>query len=183
LQHLCDTEGEINFNPNATFNDLTLPELTGDAVHKRRLAGENPELSFNAFLADPALRAIISPTGEASGGYVRQRPVKRYTLVVFPEALFGEYDDISYDGTKWTVGGSALTPDQERYLGLSFWCWSGSFERAGMTYISDNGGKLVIPVVFRVMPTTLPLSVIPDGHRLYTVGDPADAGIDIHPQA
>src|SRR5690606_15246183 len=88
LTHLGDTEGEITVEINETYNDLTLPELTGDAIHERKVAGENPVVTMPLFLADPALRAIVSPTGNASGGYQRQRPVTEYTLVIFPEELF-----------------------------------------------------------------------------------------------
>mgnify|MGYP001202531945 FL=1 len=188
LTHLGDTEGEITSETNEAYNDLTLPELTGDAIHERKVAGENPVLTIPLFMADPALRAIVSPTGNASGGYQRQRPVKEYTLVVFPEELFldeatNEYEDLTYTGTEWQVGGQALTPRQEELLGQSIWFWRGHFQKPGVTYRSEDGGKLVMPVTFQAMHTKLPLAVIPDGHRLYTVGDPGDANIDIHPQA
>lgn len=187
LTHLGDTEGEITVELNESYNDLTLPELTGDAVHERRLAGENPVITIPLFLADPALRAIVSPTGSASGGYMRQRPVTEYTLVIFPEELFrdanGDFKQLTFDGTVWQIGGQALTPDQEDLLGLSVWFWRGHFQKPGITFRSEDGGKLVLQVNYQAMPTKLATSVIPDGERLYTLGDPANKGIDIHPQA
>jgi len=187
LTHLGDTEGEITVELNESYNDLTLPELTGDAVHERRLAGENPVITIPLFLADPALRAIVSPTGSASGGYMRQRPVTEYTLAIFPEELFrdanGDFAQLTFDGTAWKIGGQALTPEQERLLGLSVWFWRGHFQKPGITFRSEDGGKLVLQVNFQVMPTKLATSVIPEGERLYTLGDPADKDIDIHPQA
>lgn len=187
LTHLGDTEGEIAVELNESYNDLTLPELTGDAVHERRLAGENPVVTIPLFLADPALRAVVSPTGSASGGHLRQPKVKEYTLVIFPEELFrdanGEFKPLTYTGSAWQLGGQALTPDQERFLGLSVWFWRGHFQKPGITYRSEDGGKLVLPVNYQAMPTKLATSIIPDGQRLYTVGDPGDANIDIHPQA
>lgn len=187
LTHLGDTEGEITVELNESYNDLTLPELTGDAVHERRLAGENPVITIPLFLADPALRAIVSPTGSASGGYMRQRPVTEYTLVIFPEELFrdanGDFAQLTFDGTAWKIDGQALTPEQERLLGLSVWFWRGHFQKPGITFRSEDGGKLVLQVNYQAMPTKLATSVIPEGERLYTLGDPAGVEIDIHPQA
>src|SRR5690606_4880020 len=124
----------------------------------------------------------------ASGGYQRQRPVTEYTLVIFPEELFldaatNEYKQLTYTGTAWQVGGQALTPRQQELLGMSVWFWRGHFQKPGITYRSEDGGKLVLPVTFQAMPTKLATSIIPDGQRIYTLGDPEDAGIDIHPQA
>ena len=114
--------------------------------------------------------------------------MRERTLVIFPEELFlnpstGEYGQLTYTGTAWQVDGQALTPEQEDLLGLSVWFWRGHFQKPGITFRSEDGGKLVLQVNYQAMPTKLATSVIPDGHRLYTVGDPAAAGIDIHPQA
>src|SRR5690606_6700449 len=122
------------------------------------------------------------------GGYQRQRPVKEYTLVVFPEELFlnaatNEYEDLTYTGTEWRDGRQALTPRREERLGLRIGFWRGHCQEPGVTYRSEDGGKLVMPVTCQAMRAKRPLSVIPGGPRLYTVGDPTNAGIDIHPQA
>ena len=188
LTHLGDTEGEITTELNEEFVHLTTPELTGQAKHKSYVAGEDPLVTIPLFLADPSLRAIVSPTGNASGGYQRRRPVKERTLVIFPEELFlnpstGEYGDLSFDGSAWKVDGQALTPEQEDLLGLSVWFWRGYFTKAMPPFRHEDAGKTVVPITFQAMHADLSTTVIPDGQRLYTVGDPADAGIDIHPQA
>lgn len=188
LTHLGDTEGEITAELNEEYSHLTLPELTGPAKHKSYIAGEDPVVTLPLFYADPDLRAVVSPTGNASGGYQRQRPVKRRTLVIFPEELFfdadtGEYGELEYDGAAWTVGGKPLTSHQTELLGLSMWFWSGYFTKAGPIFRHEDGGKAVQSVNFQSMQSQLPLSVLPDGQRLYTLGDPADADIDIHPAA
>lgn len=186
LTHLGDTEGEITVETNESYSHLTLTELTGEAKHKSYVNGEDPVVTIPLFLADPALRAIVSPTGSASGGYQRQRPVKERTLVVFPEELFfnpttGEYGDLSYTGTAWQVDGAALSPAQEDLLGQSVWFPRGYFNKPGLAYRHEDGGKLVLPVSYQAMQSDLATSVIPDGCRLYFMGDPDDVGIDIHP--
>lgn len=187
LTHLGDTEGEITAEMNASYSHLTLPELTGEAKHRSYVNGEDPVVTIPLYLADPALRAIISPTGSASGGHQRQRPVTERTVVIFPEELFfdeaaGAYGDLAYtDSDGWQVNGTALTPRQEALLGMSVWFWRGYFDRPGLAYRHEDGGKLVEPATFQVMQSDLAIGMIPDGHRLYTVGDPADAAIDIAP--
>lgn len=188
LTHLGDTEGEITAEMNPTYSHLTTPELTGEAKHRSYVSGEDPVLTIPLYLADPALRAVVSPTGSASGGHTRQRPVTERTVVIFPEELFydeaeGAYGELTYTGSAWQVNGKPLTDRQEALLGQSVWFWRGYFDRPGLAYRHDDGGKLVEPATYQAMQSDLPLSVIPDGHRLYTMGDPADAGIDIHPAA
>jgi len=188
LAHLGDTEGEITVELNEEYVHLTTPELTGQAKHKSYVAGEDPVVTIPLFLADPALRSVVSPTGNASGGYQRRRPVKERTVVIFPEELFlnpstGEYGQLVYTGTAWQVDGQALTPEQEKLLGMSVWFWRGYFTKAMPPFRHEDAGKTVVPVTFQVMQSDLSTSIIPDGQRLYTVGDPEDAGIDIHPQA
>jgi len=186
LTHLGDTEGEITSESNEAYDDLTLDELTGEAIHERNIRGENPVVTIPLWLADPALRAIVSPTGNASGGYQRQRPVKERTLVIFPEQLFydddeGDFGELAYTGTAWQVNGKPLNLRQNTLLGQSVWFWRGHFQKPGISFTSEATGKVVLPVTFQSMFAKLQLGVIPDGERLYTVGDPADKDIDIHP--
>src|SRR5690625_1829066 len=186
LTHLGDTEGEITAEMNESYSHLTLPELTGEAKHRSYVSGEDPVVTLPLFLADPALRAIVSPTGNASGGYQRQRPVKERTLVMFPEELFfdaseGEYGDLSYTGTAWQLNGEALSPAQTKLLGQSVWFWRGYFTKPGVAFRHEDGGKLVESISFQAMQSDLALAVLPDGERIYTLGDPGDKDIDIHP--
>jgi hypothetical protein len=189
LTHLGDTEGEVGVEVNEEYSHLTLTELTGAGKHKSYIAGEDPVITIPIFYADPALRAIVSPTGNASGGYQRRRPVTERTLVLFPEELFYDagddaYTAISYnDADGWQMGGEDLTTDQESLLSLSMWFWRGYFTKAGPVFRHEDGGKAVQTVSFQAMHSDLPLSLIPDGQRIYTLGDPANAEIDIAPTA
>jgi len=182
LAFLGFTEGQIQVELNETFNELTLPEYTGDAPHKRYVQGEGPVATIPLFTADPDLRAILSPTGGASGGRRRQQPVKEYTLVILPEELFLDPDSdgqedltLAATGTGWTLGGTALSTEQERLLGQSVWLWRGAFTKPPIRYQHEEGGKSVDEVTFSVMYQVL----APNGNRLYTIGDPYDADIDV----
>jgi hypothetical protein len=183
LEFLGFTEGEVGVAFNETFNSLTLPEYTGDAPHKSYVQGEAPVATIPLFTADPSLRAILSPTGTSSGGLRRQRPVQEYTLVFVPEELFLDLSDpdaqteltLSATGSGWELGGVALTPEQEETLAQSVFLWRGMFTKPPLTYRHEEGGKSVDEVTFTVMYQVL----APNGNRLYTIGDPYDAGIDI----
>lgn len=182
LDFLGFTEGPVSVEMNETFNELTLPEYTGDAPHKRFVQGEAPVATIPLFTADPALRAILSPTGGASGGRRRQQPVKEYTLVVLPEELFLDpatdfQEDLvlAANGTSWTLGGVALSAEKDRLLNQAVWLWRGAFTKPPIRYQHEEGGKSVDEVTFSTMYQV----AAPNGHRLYTIGDPYDAGIDV----
>lgn len=188
LTHLGDTEGEITVELNESYNHLTTPELTGEAKHKSYLIGEDPVVTIPLWLADPALRAIVSPTGNASGGYSRPQRVTEYTLVIFPEELFrlsdGTFGQLKYDSQAdpaWSIGGGELTEEQEALLGQAVWFWRGYFTKPGPVFRAEDGGKIVIPVNFQAMPTDLAIEYIDEGDRIYTIGDPGAKGIDIDP--
>lgn len=181
LAHLGNTEGEITVAAEVATSELTFPEYTGPAAHRRYYDGETVTITIPLFFADPRLRAICSPTGTASGGYSRQRPVREHTLVIMPEQVM--YDPVSeafealtwVSGTGWRLGGSALTAEQQRLLDLSMWFWRGSFTRQLPAFRHEDGGKTIVPVEFSVMHSP----EFPEGHQLYTLGDPADAPIDL----
>ncbi|MFW6012477.1 MAG: hypothetical protein ACOC92_02075 [bacterium] len=185
LAHLGDTEGPIEPEVEEEFQNLTLQELTGPASHKRTVSGSQIALTVPLFAADPRLRAILSPTGSASMGFERSRPVKEHTIVVFPEELFydpdsNEFKTLSYtDADGWQLDGSALSSDQEDLLGMAVWFWRGSWERALPAFTWEDVGKSVTEVMFNSMQDT----DFPDGHQVATIGDPADASIDLDPAA
>lgn len=186
LVHLGDTEGEITIAMNDEYSDLTLPELTGSAIHERYFSGMNPVVSLPLYLADPAIRKIIDPVGTVgSAGYQRQRPVKEFTLVLFPEQLFIESNaQVAVDFTTpaaWTVGGDAASAAQETLIDQSIWFWRGHFHFPPLAYRHADAGKAVDTVEFQVMHSDLSTTLIPDGHRLFTLGNPSDYSIEIDP--
>lgn len=178
LQFLGFTEGEITQVPNESYQTLTLDEYTGGAPHKATVQGEAPVLTIPLFTADPALRAIVSPTGTSSGGSKRQQPVVTRSLVILPEELFIDPSDataqsdlpLTYDAAqdRWELGTVALTEAQEDLLGQSLWIWKGYFSKPPLTYRHENVGKSVDECTFTVMYQV----AAPNGSRLYHIGDP-----------
>jgi hypothetical protein len=181
LDFLGFTEGEVSVSFNETYQTLTLPEYTGDLPHEGFVQGEAPVVTIPLFTADPALRAILSPTGSASGGARRQKKVTEYTLVIFPEELFLSTDgqdnlSLEYDSVAeaWELDGVALTEEQERLLGQAVWIWRGHFSKPSLVYRHADAGKSVDEVTFTAMYQPL----APNGARAYVLGDPLEFDID-----
>lgn len=185
LTHLGDTEGDIAIATNPEVAALTTPELTGPAAHEADYTGENPMVEIPLYLADPTLLAIVSPTGANSAGATRRRAVQEYTLVILPEALFlvnnesgaPERKQLAFTGGVWTLDGQPLSAEQEELLGLSMWFWRGYFNRPPRSFRGGAGdaGKAIETVSFQAMHN----GAMPEGHMLYTIGDPAEAEINL----
>lgn len=185
LQHLGDTEGDIVINTNAQMDALTVPELTGPAAHEMDYSGEGPVVEIPLYVTDPALEEIISPFGLRSAGLSRRSQVSEHTLVIFPEALFvtsgagvvPTAEALSFDGGIWQLGGDNLTTAQEALLGQAVWFWRGAFTRPSKTFHGAAGDarKNIETVTF----TSMHHGDMPEGHKLYTIGDPAEADINI----
>ena len=182
LKQLGDTEGDISLVPNGEVANLTLPEISGGAPLEATHLGEAPALEFPLFLADPDLLPIISPRGSAHAGYQRVCDVTDLTLVVFPERLFREadcaFDTLEYTTAGgWKVGGNALTSAQQTALALALWLWRGYFERPTLIWRGGHGdeGKNIEACRFVSMTNTL----MPNGHLLWTRGDPNTFNIDL----
>ncbi len=188
MSQLGVTEGDIVVTPQSSVAGLTLPELTGPAKHEIDYLGEDPKVEIPLYLADPALIAICSPSGSAHAGRSRRGPVKEYTLLVLPEALFltddaeGIVDDthvLSFDGAGvWTISGQPLTSAQQALLDVSFWLWRAFFDRPPRAFRGGAGDAK--KNIEKVSLATLHHPDMPEGHHLYTTGDPFASGIDLN---
>lgn len=182
LKELGLTEGEMSLNANEEYSDLKLPEYTGPIPLKRYYIGEAPVLSVNIFMADPALRSILSPTGTSGAGFESQQPVALRTIVLIPEMLFrgavGQpLQTLAYTGGVWTIGGSAIDTDLERYIGQITWLWSCAPSRAPLVFQHTEGGRaLASAELTLVQDLQLPFD---EGIQVYYIGDPADVGVSI----
>lgn len=137
FQQLGDTEGNIVLNPNAATAGLTLPELTGPAMHEADFLGENPTVEIPMVLADPALRSLVNPLSQAHGGQNMRQPVKEHTLIVVPEMVLARADAngilgraaLSYDGEDFLLNEgeedeAALEGDAlALFEAGTLWCW------------------------------------------------------------
>lgn len=185
LQHLGDTEGDITINTNPQMDSLTTPELTGPAPHEVDYSGEAPEIEIPLYLADPALEAIISPIGQANAGRSRRSAPREHTLVIMPEGLFLKADaegvvqdyDLAFSGTTWTLNGIGLTTAQLAQLGSSFWAWRAIFSRPPKRFRGGAGNDRKNIETATAMICHHP--DMPEGHHLYTIGDPQAAGINL----
>ena len=178
LEHLGDTEGDIAFTTNAEVQGFTLPEVTGPAMHEGTYTGENPSLEFPLFVADPALLAKLSPKGSAHAGRSARTAVAEHVFVVLPEALFGESRaQLAVTAGAWTLGGVALTAAQLALLDTALWLWRCFVNRPPRRWLgaAGDGSKNIENVSVQVMHHP----GMPEGHHLYTVGDPGEFGIDL----
>lgn len=187
MTQLGVTEGDINVNPNGATAGLTLPELTGPIPHEMDYLGENPVIEIPLYLADPSLIAIVSPSGSAHAGRSRRGPVKEYTLAIFPEALFLEANaegivseyQVAFDAAGlWTFNGQPLTADQEQLLGASFWLWRVVFNRPTRRFRGGAGDDK--KNIETVSTQSMHHPLLPEGHHIYTSGDPFLQNIDLN---
>lgn len=183
LVHLGDTEGDITVATNSETGGLSLPEVTGPARHTATFQGENPVVTFPMFVADPDLLDILSPTGSRHGGSSFRRRAKEYTLVIFPEELFLEPQNdgtflrrtVAFTGGVWLFNGTPMPAERQALLDLSIWFWRGYFEKTQRRFIGAPDGKNVETVTFQVLHH----ADMPEGHHLYTMGDPDAEAIDL----
>jgi hypothetical protein len=190
LTHLGDTEGPVAFEANEQIGNLTLPEVYGPGAVKAWVVGAEPTLTAPLFLATPALRDIVNPTGTKTIGLPGRRPVKEYTLAILPQALY--YNSVTGQNDAriryTTLGGweksavaagapaayVALAGDDLRLIGLSIWIWSGYWSRPSVTYEAtvENVVKNIEEATFTAMPNSGVL-----GGVMVTMGSPAALGI------
>jgi hypothetical protein len=185
MTHLGDTEGDIKIATNAEMASLTLPELTGPAPHEVDYTGEAPTIEIPMFLTDPTHRALVSPSGSANAGRSRRSAPAEHTLAIFPEEVFLKPDGtgivqaytLGLSGGAWTVNGVAATAAQLVLLGQVFWAWRVIFSRPPITFHGGAGDARKQIETVTAMLAHHP--DMPEGHHLYTIGDPLDASIDI----
>jgi hypothetical protein len=176
------TEGEVGIELNDEYSELTLPEETGPVAHAKYLSGYAPVVTIPLIAADDGLRAIVSPTGSAHGGYEGRLAVTEYTLVIIPYEVFieaNEKEALVFTNTAgtgaWTVGGDAATAAQLALLDLSIWFWRGHFTATPPMYKHEDGGKVIQQVQFHAMHN----GSMPNGHKLFTIGRPEEATVPI----
>lgn len=187
LMQVGVTEGDIVANPNAVTAGMTFPELTGPAVHEFDYTGENPTVDIPLYLADPAMIAKFSPSGSAHAGRSRRGPVKAHTLLIIPEAIFLQDDNegivhdyvVAWDANgAWTFNGQALDDERQRFLDASLWLWKVVFNRPPRRFRGGAGDDK--KNIETVSAQTMHHPDLPEGHHLYTTGDPFAAGVDLN---
>jgi hypothetical protein len=160
-QLLGITEGDIAVEEKHQFNDYTLKEWTGDAVHQRNVDGSSIHINVPLIWGDETLYDTLSPTGAKGGGRPAPIAVVTKTVLVIPITEVGT--GLTFDGTTWT----AAAPKH------AIWLHKASFEPGTYAFKHAEGGKVIRTI--GIMP--LFDDTKPSGQMLYTIGDPAAQGI------
>lgn len=185
LAQLGDTEGDISVQTNGEVAVMTLPELTGPAGHDADFVGENPVIEVPMYVTDPALHALIGPTGSAHGGRERRGVPIEHTIVIFPEDLWldpvtGMVDRaklLTFTGGVWTFDSAPLSATKAELLDSAFWLWRAVFNRPPRRFRGGAGDDKKNIETVSIQGLHHP--DMPDGHHLYTTGNPFESDINL----
>ena len=162
LDPLGPTEGEISVDESFQYNDYTLPEWTGEALHNRDVDGASLAITAPMILGDTTLYDKLNPLGQAGSGYSRPQPVVTTSVLIVPR------NQVPDAGLSLTAGVWApAAPDHCVFI------WKATVEPARYAYRHQEGGKVIREVTFRPMFD----DTMPEGYKLYTIGDPIAQGI------
>lgn len=168
MEMLGAIEGAVSVSPSYTLNNYTLPELTGEAVHEAIVMGAGLTVQIPLIMGNSELWSKISPTGTASGGYSTPQSVVETSLIIVPAVNFPGAG-VSYSGTTWTPTGVDATNTIQNQITI----WRGYFMPGEMSLSVENGGKVISTVTF----TAMHYDANPEGHKLWTRGNPVTAGV------
>ena len=86
---------------------------------------------------------------------------------------------VAYDSAGvWTFDGQALTTDQQRLLDASFWIWRAVFNRPTRRFRGGAGDDK--KNIETVSTQAMHHPDLPEGHHIYTTGDPFQFDIDLN---
>lgn len=147
--------GPFRWTPNPEYQELTVPELTGPAAHKRYLTGTKPTATYSFFPTIELMQAL-SPTGVASLGLERQRLAKTFTLLAIPERLLLKADangfmqkvPLALTGGVWLKDGVALTAEEEELLYKGELAWKVDCTPMTEIFRWEEGGRDEVEVTF-----------------------------------
>lgn len=156
------TEGEVQVDESFKYNDLKAPEWTGDALHESDVDGAALKVTVPLIMGDPNLYIKINPLGVKGGGRSKPTPVTTTTVLLLP---FSEIDaSLAFAAGAWTPA----TPPVH-----AVWMWRARVMPGKYGFKHADGGKVIREVTFEAMFD----DTKPEDHKLYTMGDPDDAGI------
>ena len=165
------TEGPINFNPAFEYNPLTAPEITGGVNHQSTTTLGNVTISVPVILGDPTLYAKITPTKTVGGGFSFPQKVQETSCLIIPLAELGGGLAYNVSGTQWarTAGnGVAAATGAGAAPQAAIWLWRCYISHGELPYSYTNGGKVIATLTITGMYD----ATKPEGHKVYTIGDP-----------
>ncbi len=155
------TEGDIAVDEKFQFNDFTLPEWTGAAIHQRHVDGQEIQITVPLIWGDGSLYDKVSPSAVKGGGYSTPQNITTRTVLIIP--LTEVSTGLTYDGTTWAPAAPAH----------AIWLHKATFEPGQYHFKHGGGGKVMRSIVVRPMFD----DTKPNGQKLYTIGDPSTQGI------
>ncbi len=165
-------EGEIGVDISISENRLTAPELTGDIPHAVQTMIGDATVTVPVIVGDPTLWAKIHPTGGQSGGWSGQQTITPTSVLVLPRSELG--GGLSRDATAWTrtAGNGVLGATGATAAPVNaVWLWKAYPTFSRLPYRFADGGKVLVDVTFHAMFD----AARPEGHKVYTIGDPRAA--------
>ncbi len=164
------TEGTIGVDVPQTMNRLTAPELTGDVTHQATTTLGDVSVKVPLILGSMAVLPQISPTGSASGGFSIPQKVAETAVLIIPRNQVG--GGLAYPtGGPWarTAGnGVAAATGAGAAPSNAVWLWRATPSFSSLPFAYANGGKVIVEVTFTAMFD----GTKPEGHKVYTIGDP-----------
>lgn len=168
------TEGDIEVEELESYNDLKLEEYTGDAVHDRKVRHGGALVTI-PLIVGPAVGGaddgtdvydMISSVGDGSGGgYSNEQDVVTTNLLIVPDSEIGA-------GLSYPDADGPWAPAAPKH---AIWLWRAAPEASSQPFRQGEGGKIIREVTFR----SLFDAARPEGHKLWTRGNPIAHGIAV----
>lgn len=156
LLALGATEGDIEVEELETYNDLMAPEYTGDAVHDRKVLQGGARITAPLILTAAAYDKLSSLGDGTGGGHSTQQAAVTTTILVIPQSEVGA--GLSFSAGVWAPAAPVH----------AVWLWRAVIEPDTYAFHHGDGGKTIREVSF----LTLFDDAKPEGHKLWTRGDP-----------
>lgn len=173
--HVGEFEGDRTFDVEFTENKLTLPERTGGVPHDATV-NVNAASIKGSFVLNSRTTSVwptISPHGVRGGGSKGFNAVVPTTVLLIPYSELGGSLDWDSAGApaQWvrTAGNGAPAAAGAAAAPVNaVWLWKAYPVFTSVPYNFNEGGKVLVDVTFVAM---LDMTK-PDGHMVYTLGDP-----------
>jgi hypothetical protein len=164
MEILGATEGDISIDAPFEDNPYTANEYTGGVAHDTTIVAGAITVTVPLLNGQADVYDKIAPNGDGSGGGWSS-PISPVTtsVLIIPIKEMSVAGVLSYTSPTWVPAAPVH----------AIWIWK-AYPLPGATVFGyDQGGKRITSVTFRGMfygPN-------PEGHKVWTRGNPVDAGI------
>jgi hypothetical protein len=177
LESLGLTEGDITAEVTFSENALTADEWTGAVPHEVETMVENAIIRVPVIVTNDDLYERIHPTGTKSGGWSAPQFVQEFSTVLIPRKQLGaslaNTTGLTAGWVRLAGNGVLGATAADASPTHATWLWRSYAMPGARTLRRSAGGKAIIEVAFRAMFDV----TRPEGHRVYTLGDPTTQGI------